>query len=306
MRTTILNDGILLIDKPVGKTSNQVIQIIKKKLGINKIGHAGTLDPLATGLLVVLLNNGTKISDYLLTADKGYDVTMKLFIKTDSGDITGKIIEEITPFKMKRKIIKKAFESFNGFIYEQYPPKYSAIKVSGKKLYEYARAEQEVQITPRTVTIQSIKFKSYNHVTQTIQFSVICSKGTYVRSLVEDIAYKMGILATVQQLTRVQSGNFKLADAVKVEDVSHNDIISMYDALFINKQPLLMYHYDEEIRQGKPIVIINHSDPNIFIIDKHKNVLAIYKHIGKHVYACQRGLWSNEQGPTLISKGEKY
>lgn len=288
-----MHDGIFLINKPAGKTSHQIIQDIKKTLMIKKVGHAGTLDPLATGLLVVLVNNATKMSEYLLTADKAYDVEMKLFVETDTGDITGNVIKEETPFKLRKKQLKKIFSEFNGFMYEQYPPKYSAIKVNGKKLYEYARRDEEVEIKPRTVTIKEIKLKKYNHHDHTITFSVLCTKGTYIRSLVIDLAAKLNTIATVKSLCRTQSGNFLLSKAIAPEEVNFNRLISMYDALFTNKQQLLLYHYDEEIRQGKPIVIINHTDPIIFIIDKNKNVLAIYKHIGKHVYACQRGLWAN-------------
>lgn len=285
-----MHDGIFLINKPTGKTSNQVIQEIKQKLEINKIGHAGTLDPLATGLLVVLINNATKMSEYLLTADKAYDVEMRLFIETDTGDITGNVLNETAPFKIQKKVLKKIFNEFNGFMYEQYPPKYSAIKVNGKKLYEYARQDKEVKIKPRTVTIKAIKLKKYDAHNHTIKFSVLCTKGTYIRSLVTDIAAKLNTIATVTALCRTQSGNFLLSKAISPETVNFNELISMYDALFTNNQQLLLYHHDEEIRQGKPIVIIKHTDPIIFIIDKNKNVLAIYKHIGKHVYACQRGL----------------
>ncbi|WP_374696193.1 tRNA pseudouridine(55) synthase TruB [Spiroplasma endosymbiont of Polydrusus formosus] len=288
-----MQDGIFLINKPTGKTSHQVIQEIKQKLQINKIGHAGTLDPLATGLLVVLVNNATKMSEYLLTVDKAYDVEMKLFIETDTGDITGNIINKTTPFKIQKKILKKVFNEFNDFMYEQYPPKYSAIKINGKKLYEYARKNKEVEIKPRTVTIKEIKLKKYDAHNHTIKLSVLCTKGTYIRSLVNDIAVKLNIIGTVQNLCRTQSWNFLLSKAITIEEVNFNSLISMYDALFTNNQQLMFHHNDEEIRQGKPIVIINNADPIIFIIDKNKNVIAIYKHIGKHVYACQRGLWSN-------------
>ncbi len=288
-----MHDGIFLINKPTGKTSNKVIQEIKQKLQINKIGHAGTLDPLTTGLLVVLVNNATKMSEYLLTADKAYDVEMWLFVETDTGDITGNVLNKTAPFKIQKKILEKIFNEFNGFMYEQYPPKYSAIKVNGKKLYEYARQDKEVKIKPRTVTIKAIKLKKYDAHNHTIKFSVLCTKGTYIRSLVTDIAAKLNTIATVTALCRTQSGNFMLSKAINLEAVNFNELISMYDSLFINNQQLLLYHHDEEIRQGKPIVIINHTDPIIFIIDKNKNVLAIYKHIGKHVYACQRGLWGH-------------
>ncbi|WP_342256563.1 tRNA pseudouridine(55) synthase TruB [Spiroplasma endosymbiont of Poecilobothrus nobilitatus] len=288
-----MHDGIFLINKPTGKTSNQVIQEIKQKLQINKIGHAGTLDPLATGLLVVLVNNATKMSEYLLTTDKAYDVEMRLFVETDTGDITGNVLNETVQFKIQKKILKKIFNEFNGFMYEQYPPKYSAIKVNGKKLYEYARQDKEVKIKPRTITIKAIKLKKYDAHNHTIKFIVLCTKGTYIRSLVTDIAAKLNTIATVTALCRTQSGNFMLSKAISPEAVNFNELISMYDALFTNNQQLLLYHHDEEIRQGKPIVIINHTDPIIFIIDKNKNVLAIYKHISKHVYACQRGLWGH-------------
>lgn len=283
-------DGVMLIDKEKGKNSQQVVNEIKKKFNFKKVGHAGTLDPLATGLLVVLINSATKISDYLLTADKYYEVEMKLFEKTDNGDITGNVIETCNHQKFSKKEINEVFDHFNGFMYDQYPPIYSAIKVNGKKMYQYARNNETVEIKPRTVSIKAIKLNKYDAEKSMIKFTVHCSKGTYVRSLVEDMASKLNTVATVNNLKRIQSGNFLLKNAFKIEQANEKGIISMYDALFINNHPMMVYHNEAEIKQGKPVVIIKHTDPIIFLINKKHDVLAIYRHVANHVFSCQRGL----------------
>src|SRR5688500_10794920 len=138
-------DGIILIDKPQGKTSHQLVQIIKKKLGAQKVGHAGTLDPLATGLLVILVNKATKLSNLLLNKDKTYETVAQLFIETDTGDITGQITKEEKNKNIELTQIHQVLVSFNKANYWQKPPLYSAIKLKGKKLYQYARQGLKIE-----------------------------------------------------------------------------------------------------------------------------------------------------------------
>jgi len=283
--------GIYLINKPSGITSNDLIQKLKRKFQIKKIGHAGTLDPLATGIMVILVNQATKISNYLLSKDKIYNVTMKLFIQTDSDDITGTVLKEETPRKFSKKEITDVVNKYDGYMYEQYPPIYSAVKVEGKKLYEYARNNQSVEIKPRTVTINSCKLLDYNSKLGTIKLSVSCSKGTYIRSLVKDIAKDLSTISTVKELERVASGEFFLTEAKTIEEVTENNIISIYDGLIQNKQVLIEYHKIEDIKQGKAITLVNINLPIVFIIDDKKNVIAIYRWVAHELYACQRGLW---------------
>lgn len=292
----LLESGIFLINKPTGITSSTLIKKIQNKMKIKKIGHAGTLDPLATGLMLVLVNQATKISDFLLSNDKKYEVVIQLFKKTDSGDITGEIIKEEEPTKISKTLLKEIVEKYNGYIYDQYPPIYSAIKIKGKKLYEYARSNNtdKIEIKPRQVTIRSCVLNEYNHKNNTISLTVECSKGTYIRSLAEDIATDLNTIATIKELNRTKSGEFELVNAKTIEEVKPEDICNIYDALLTNKQTLIEYHLESDIKQGKPISLLGQTDPIIFILNDKKEVIAIYRHVAKDIYACQRGLWSEE------------
>ncbi|AHI52754.1 tRNA pseudouridine(55) synthase TruB [Spiroplasma culicicola] len=289
----IKQSGIFLVNKPQGITSHDLIQKIKRKLNIKKIGHAGTLDPLATGLMVVLVNQATKISNYLLSSDKSYEVEMKLFVKTDTGDITGEVIETQDEHKISRKEIEQVIAKYNGYMYEQYPPIYSAVKVNGKKLYEYARIHQEeqVEIKPRTVTINTCSLLDFNPKANTIRLQVNCSKGTYIRSLVQDIAQEFDAICTVSALHRNMSGKFDVAQAKEWNQVQESDLISMYNGLLQNDHNLIEYHKVKDIIQGRAINLTGKNIPIVFLIDDKKNVLAIYKWVAHDLYTCQRGLW---------------
>jgi tRNA pseudouridine55 synthase len=212
-------DDILLIDKPSGITSHKVVEIIRKKLGVKKVGHAGTLDPLATGLLIVMLGKATKLSNSLICQSKIYEVEMKLFLETDTGDITGKIIKDEKPQAFAESQIKTVISSFDDYEYWQKPPIYSAIKIKGRKLYQYARKGVPVEYPSRLVKIEKIKLLNYSSNEEKISFLVECSKGTYIRSLVKDIAEKLGAIATVSQLRRISSGEFHVDQALKLEEI---------------------------------------------------------------------------------------
>ena len=232
-------DGLLLVDKPTGLTSHKVVEIVRKRLNIKKVGHAGTLDPLATGLLVVMLGKSTKLSNFLTSQFKSYQTEMELFIETDSGDITGKIIKREKTKLFKRERIQEAINSFSDYTYWQKPPLYSAIKVEGKKLYEYARQGKTIEISPRQVVIKKIELLEYFPKKNTISLQVECSKGTYIRSLVKDIAQKLAIIATVVKLRRINSGIFHIDQAIKLEEISAKKVIS-------NKELSEKYNYRAE------------------------------------------------------------
>ena len=185
-------DGIIIINKPKNYTSHDIVYKIKKITG-KKVGHTGTLDPLATGVLPILIGKGTLCSKYLINHDKTYQVELKLGIKTETADSEGKIIEEkeVPEKALKEETIKKVLSSFLGK-QKQIPPIYSAIKVKGKKLYEYARKGEKVEIEPRNIEIYKIELKNLDKTNKVISFEVSCSKGTYIRSLCEDIAQKLG------------------------------------------------------------------------------------------------------------------
>lgn len=182
-------NGILIVNKPQNFTSQDVVSKVKKILNEKKAGHTGTLDPLATGVLPVLLGNSTKLSKYLIEHDKVYVAKIKLGQRTDTGDIEGKVIEEKSVPEISIEKIKKALESFLGKG-QQIPPMYSAIKINGKKLYEYARNGESVEVPPRNIEIYSIKLLEIEE--KQIKFEVSCSKGTYIRTLCENIAETLG------------------------------------------------------------------------------------------------------------------
>ena len=220
-------DGILLIDKPSGITSHKVIEIIRRKLNIKKVGHAGTLDPLATGLLIIMLGKATKLSNHLVSQFKSYEVEMKLFLETDTGDITGKIIKNEKPQTFTENQVQVVFNFFNDYEYWQKPPLYSAIKIKGRKLYQYARQGIPIEVPPRLVKIEKIKLLNYSPKEAKINFWVECSKGTYIRSLVKDIAEKLGTISTVSQLRRISSGKFHINQAANLAEVEEKKIISL-------------------------------------------------------------------------------
>ena len=180
-------DGILLINKPKGYTSHDVVNVIRKKFNIKKVGHTGTLDPNATGVLPILVGQATKISKYLIEHDKTYIAELRLGEKSDTGDIDGNITEKKDVPNLNKSKIIEVFSSFMGK-QEQIPPIYSAVKINGKKAYEYARENKDIQLKPREVEIKDLELIDFTD--NIITFKVFCSKGTYIRVLAENIANK--------------------------------------------------------------------------------------------------------------------
>ncbi len=215
-------DGIIIINKPKGCTSHDIVYKIKKMLN-KKVGHTGTLDPMAEGVLPILIGKGTLLSKYLINHDKKYIVNLQLGIKTDTADSEGKIIEEkqVRNELLNEETITEILKSFIGK-QEQIPPIYSAIKVNGKKLYEYARKGQEIEIKPRQIEIYNINLIKYSPEEKNIEFEVYCGKGTYIRSLCEDIAKKFETVGYMKSLKRIQVGNFKIQDSVTIEELENN------------------------------------------------------------------------------------
>lgn len=216
-------DGVIIINKPKNYTSHDIVYKIKKISG-EKVGHTGTLDPLAQGVLPILIGKATKCSAYLTNHDKTYQVELKLGIKTETADGEGNILQEenVSEEILKKEYVEKVLLSMVGK-QEQVPPIYSAIKVNGKKLYEYARKGQEVEIKPREITIYSMKLNNINIEQKTINFTVECSKGTYIRSLCEDIANKMGTIGYMSNLVRIKVGKFSIQDSISIDDLVHTN-----------------------------------------------------------------------------------
>ena len=215
-------DGILVINKSKGLTSNDIVKKVKKILN-TKVGHTGTLDPNATGVLPLLLGNATKISKYLINHDKEYEAVIKLGAKTTTADVEGEIIEEkeVNKEKLKEENIEEVLKNFIGK-QQQIPPIYSAIKVNGKKLYEYARQGKEVEIKARNIEIYDLKLLKIDSKNDELTINVKCSKGTYIRSLCEDIAVKLETLGYMKELNRIQVGEFNIKGSVTIEEFKAN------------------------------------------------------------------------------------
>lgn len=214
-------DGIIIINKTKGCTSHDIVYKIKKMLN-EKVGHTGTLDPMAEGVLPILVGKGTLASKYLINHDKKYIVELQLGTKTDTADGEGRIVKQQPVNKeiLTTKNIEKILQSFVGK-QEQIPPIYSAIKINGKKLYEYARKGQEIELKPRKIEIYNIKLINYSVEEKQIKFEVFCGKGTYIRSLCEDIAIKFGTVGYMKSLKRIQVGDFKIEDSITIEELNN-------------------------------------------------------------------------------------
>lgn len=210
---------IINVCKEKNMTSRDVVNIISKHLHTKKVGHTGTLDPLATGVLIVCTNHDTKLVDILTSKNKEYIATMRLGIQTDTGDITGNIIKRAT-YKVTKDQIIKVLNNFVGSS-TQTVPIYSAVKINGKKLYEYARNGEEVTLPTREINISSIELLDYHD--DLIKFKVTVSKGTYIRSLIEDIGKTLQTIATMEDLVRTKQGNYKIEDSYTLEDIKNDN-----------------------------------------------------------------------------------
>lgn len=222
-------NGILNIDKPQCITSHDVVDAIRKIFPDQKVGHTGTLDPLATGVLPICIGEATKLSEKLTSEIKSYSVKMLLGVETDTYDITGRIVFA-SVFNKDEIYIKERIKRFIGK-QQQMPPKYSAIKVEGKKLYQYARENQDVEIKPREIEIFSIDNIRIDLESKEVAFDVVCSKGTYIRSLVNDIGKKIGCGATMTELRRTKTGSFAIEDSIPLYDFLKLDYIEMLDRI---------------------------------------------------------------------------
>ncbi|WP_338984199.1 tRNA pseudouridine(55) synthase TruB [Spiroplasma endosymbiont of Othius punctulatus] len=301
------NSGYFLINKPKGMTSNDLVQTIKKRFNFDKVGHSGTLDPLASGLMVVLINQATKASDFFLSSNKEYEFTINLFETTATLDSEGEIIESQKPFKITKSTIEKVVKKYNGYMYQQIPPLYSAIKIDGKKLYEYARQNKEApEVKPREVSIFSLKLDNYNTETNQISLTANCSKGTYIRSLALDIAKELNTIGYVARLHRTKSGKFEIKNSTNLNDVRLENIFTTYQGLILNEYPIYEYKNTKDIYHGKSIKI-NAKEETIFLSNSNNEVLAIYTRVAKGIYKCKRGLWEqNDTNMTIAQKAELY
>ena len=225
-------DGIIIINKPKNCTSHDIVRKAKKAFN-EKVGHTGTLDPNATGVLPLLVGKGTQIAKYIINHDKIYEATLQLGEKTDTADVEGVVIETkyIPKESLQTEIVNKVLQSFIGK-QEQIPPIYSAIKVNGKKLYDYARKGEEVEIQPRQIEIYNMELIKIDVQNKTVEFRVHCSKGTYIRTLCENIAEKLGTVGYMKELNRTKVGEFSIDDSITIEELenaNYNNFITVED-----------------------------------------------------------------------------
>ena len=227
--------GILLLNKRLGVSSNRALQEVKRLFNANKAGHTGSLDPMATGLLPLCFGEATKVSALMLDDDKRYQVVVKLGVMTDTGDSEGKVIKEKPVPELTDDQIELCLQKFIGEI-DQIPPMYSALKHQGRKLYELAREGKTIERKARRITIYEIKL--LNFTSDTLELDVYCSKGTYIRSLAEDIGNKLETVGTVTALHRSLAGQFKVEDAYSIENLQEMDLNDLTECLVEVDKPL--------------------------------------------------------------------
>lgn len=251
--------GIVLLDKRLGASSNQALQEVRRLFNANKAGHTGALDPLATGLLPLCFGEATKVSALMLDDDKRYQVTVQLGVMTDTGDSEGKIVAEMPLPTLDEERLQVCLQHFTGPI-EQVPPMYSALKHQGKKLYELAREGKTVDRQPRAITIYELQLLSVDAESGQLTLDVSCSKGTYIRSLAEDIGQWLGSCATVVALRRRQAGMFSLDQAYTVQQLQAMDFGQLQQTLIALDVPLkripdvsLSLEQAEKIKLGQRI-----------------------------------------------------
>ena len=268
-------NGVLVVNKEKDYTSRDIVNIISKTLKTKKVGHTGTLDPLATGVLVVTVGEATKISELLTSSFKEYIADIELGIETDTLDITGNILKEETVFKTKEEI-ENILSSMIGS-YDQEVPIYSAVKINGKKLYEYAREKEEVELPKRKVEVKEIELLNYRQKEDKVFFKMRClvSKGTYIRSLIRDIATKLNTIGVMTDLIRTKQGKFNIEDAYTLEQIKQEKfhLIKIEDALDIDIVEVDDY-LKKKIQNGS---ILENRYSKDTVLFKQNTALAIYK-----------------------------
>ncbi len=266
-------NGILVVNKPIDFTSRDVVNKIGGILKTKKVGHTGTLDPIATGVLVVCVGNTTKLCELLTSEYKEYIATIKLGIKTDTLDTTGTIIEE-KEYNVTEKSIKEVLNSFLGTGI-QTTPIYSAVKVNGKKLYEYAREGKQVELPKREINITNIELLSYKD--DEIIFKTTVSKGTYIRALIDDICTKLNTVGTMSNLQRTKQGNFIIEESYTIEDIQNGNfkLLSIEESLTNLEQIAINEELYNQVKNGS--IIDKTFNNNIACLSYEGKIVAIYQ-----------------------------
>ena len=268
-------NGIIVIDKEKDFTSRDLVNITEKIFDTRKVGHAGTLDPIATGVLILGLGTGVKVLEYLNDSTKEYIAKVKMGLLTDTLDISGNMIKEEKDFKVTKKEIEEVLKSFVGK-YDQVVPLYSSVKVDGERLYKYARKSKEVELPKREVEIFDIELLSFEK--DTFTFRAFVSKGTYIRSLIRDIGDKLNIPCVMEELRRTKQGDFSLEDAISVDDLRNNRITiipierALKDMLIVDVDDYI----ENKVNHGAILRNLYDRSP-IAYRNKNNEIIAIYE-----------------------------
>lgn len=281
-------NGLLYINKPKDQTSFDVVAKIRRAYGIKSVGHTGTLDPQATGVLIVMLGKACKANPYLVHDTKEYIAGLRLGKKYDTGDIWGNVIEEKPIPSIDKTQVLEVIHSFLGKRM-QVPPMYSAVKINGKKLYEYARQNQTVEVQPRAIEIMEIELLEMS---DELLFRVSCSAGTYIRTLMEEIAEQLGTVGAMCSLVRTKAGSVSLERCLSLEEVLTNcpAPFNVLDGLK-ERYPVISIESDQlerNIKDGKKIKL--NCDDEIIVAQRNNQAIAVLEK-RQDVYCSKRGLW---------------
>lgn len=267
-------NGVIILNKPANITSRDVINQLTKILNTKKIGHTGTLDPIATGVLVICIGKYTKLCEVLTSTYKEYIATIKLGLKTDTLDITGNILNKEEIPNLSEIQIINVLESFLGKSI-QTTPIYSAVKINGKKLYEYAREGKEIELPKREIDIQKIELLSYKN--NEITFKTTVSKGTYIRALIDDICTKLNVIGTMSSLIRTKQGNFSLENAYTIEEIAKKNyhLLTLEEVLNDYEKINIDDNLFEKVKNGA-IITRTFKEEKACLVYKNK-IIAIYQ-----------------------------
>lgn len=282
------SNGIILIDKKAGISTTYQDGYLKRVFNTKKVGHAGTLDPFATGLIICGINKGTKALSFFDDADKDYTALLKLGVKTDSGDRTGKIIASDTIKVHTEAEIKNALNTFLGETM-QVPPMYSAIKKNGIPLYKYARDNIDVAREPRRIIVKSIELVSYKKDCGEIIFSVSVSKGTYIRTLAENLAEKLGEFGSLLELRRTRVGRFSIKDAYMEEELTNmTPLIQIKDLFIDTEKKVVTANQEERVRNGADVLFLDISCLQVLLLSASGEALALYHRADNGWYSVSK------------------
>ena len=268
-------NGLLIINKEKGYTSRDVVNVISKAFKTTKVGHTGTLDPIATGVLVIAIGKALKVVDIITSDVKEYIATVDLGIETDTLDITGNIINKRDDYNVSKNDIEKVLLSFIGEGIQEVPI-YSAVKVNGKRLYEYARNNLSVELPKRKIEIFDIELLDYSK--DKFSFRVVVSKGTYIRSLIRDIGIKLNVLTCMEELQRIRQGDFSIEKSYKLDDIKNGNYTLLNPVDYLKEYEIIMVDdfLVKKISNGR-ILENRYSSNKIAFVDKNNNLIGLYE-----------------------------